>query len=103
MEVHRQQCQACGKHDSRNIVMRAAGRPQTVFVRCANCGELVARYILSDYYHHGKDVESFLRSRESSAAESGRNMLSEFKRVREDSLEGFRKVIEILAEQDKAI
>ena len=60
MEVHRQQCQHCGTFDARNILVRETGLPMTIYVRCTQCGELVARYKLSEYYHHGMGVESYL-------------------------------------------
>ena len=44
MEVHRQRCQSCGSRDMRNVLVRQPNEPQTVFVRCVECGELVARY-----------------------------------------------------------
>lgn len=44
-----------------NLVVRAEGERQLVLVRCAECHELVARYELSNYYHHGKSFESWLR------------------------------------------
>ncbi|MHC4992372.1 MAG: hypothetical protein ACYTGC_15470 [Planctomycetota bacterium] len=101
MEIHRQQCQACGSHDVHNILARETGRPQTVYVRCARCRDLVARYLLSGYYHHGKDVDSYLRSLGHLAAESGRDTLEDFKQVQNDAIEGFERVLEHLKSKEE--
>lgn len=85
----------------RNILVREPGRAQMVFVRCADCGELVARYRLRDYYHHGKDAESFLRSMGSQAVDSGREQLNEFNRVQEESVAAFEEVLEQLRSEGK--
>lgn len=62
MEVHRQTCQQCGSIEMRNIVMRQAGKSALVLVRCGSCEQLVARYELKGYYHHGKGFEAWLRN-----------------------------------------
>jgi len=85
----------------RNILVRNPGEPQRVYVRCIECREFVALYTLSDYYHHEKGVESYLRSHGSSAADSGRLLLADFKKVQESSVEGFEKVIEQLNKEEK--
>lgn len=103
MEVHRQTCQACGSIDVRNIIAREEGRAQMVFVRCAKCGELVARYRLRDYYHHGKGVDSFLRSMGAEASDSGRHQLGEFGKVQKEALDAFEQVLAQLDEDGKEI
>jgi hypothetical protein len=102
MEIHRQQCQKCQAYDTRNILVREEGQPQTVFVRCGQCGEFVARYVLSDYYHHGRGFESFLRSQQVGVAESGRDLMHEFKRIQEDALTGYQHVLDELERLGKA-
>ena len=103
MEVHRQQCQACKGRELRNILVRTSSEPHTVYVRCANCGELVARYRLREYYHHHKGVESYLRSAEHLHGESGRHFLDEFERIRRESLEGYAEALEELRRANKPI
>ena len=103
MEIHRQQCQGCGTFETRNILVREPNKPTTVYVRCCKCGQLVARYILSDYYHHGKGVESFLKSQGSSAAESGRDILGEFKSIEKQSLTGYLDALKYLESRDKPV
>ncbi len=103
MEVHRQTCQSCGSHDVRNILVREPGRAQMVFVRCARCHELVARYRLRDYYHHKKGVESYLRSLGSGATESGRSQLAEFDSVQKEALEGYQRALEALERAGKEV
>ena len=101
MEIHRQQCQSCGSHDMRNILVREPGRPAAVYVRCGGCRELVARYKLAEYYHHGKSIESYLRSHGSASAESGRHFLEEFERAQRESIEGFEAAVAKLRELGK--
>jgi hypothetical protein len=103
MEVHRQRCQSCGSLDLHNILAREPGQPTVIFVRCAECGELVARYVLSGYYHHGKGIESYLRSLGSALAESGRDTLAEFETVKREAIEGYETVLSRLREEGKQI
>ena len=103
MEIHRQQCQTCRSYDLNNILVRQAGAPTAVFVRCKQCGELVARYELSSYYHHGKAIESFLRSKGPDAADSGRQLLAEFERAEREATSGYEEVLATLNEEGKSI
>jgi len=103
MEIHRQRCQNCRSLDVRNILVRRQGDPVTVYVRCSGCGELVARYRLSDYYHHGKGAESFFRSIGADAGDSGRASLDSFNRAQEESLQGYREALESLREKGKDV
>ena len=103
MEVHRQQCQSCMTMEVRNILAREPNAPTVVYVCCIHCSRLVARYELSDYYHHGKGVESFLRSKATSVEESGRKMVREYDEVRKRAIEGYKKVLEELERQGKEI
>ncbi|MEM6456577.1 MAG: hypothetical protein AAF772_15905 [Acidobacteriota bacterium] len=102
MEVHRQQCQACGSRRLNNILAREARLRTVVYVRCADCSALVARYELADYYHHGRGVESFLRSHDPGLAESGRQMMTLFKQAEKRAVEGFRAVMAILEKTGRA-
>lgn len=103
MEVHRQTCQACGSINVRNILARERGRAQMVYVRCAECSELVARYRLRDYYHHGKSAESFLRSMGSGVSESARDQLEEFAKIKEDAVAGYERALALLMEAEKKV
>ena len=103
MEIRRQTCQACHSIDVRNILVRRTGQPTTVYVRCARCLKLVARYKLRGYYHHGKDIDSYLRSRGSAAADSGRDLLEEFQRVQTEAAEGFEQVLKLLDDLGKEV
>ncbi|MGB0679925.1 MAG: hypothetical protein ACPGUV_09720 [Polyangiales bacterium] len=103
MEVHRQRCQACQSIDLRNIIAREAGSPDTIYVRCARCQALVARYRLSGYYHHGKGLDSFLRSQGSRSRESGRGLLKDFERAREESLQGYDEVLHVLTDTQREV
>lgn len=103
MEVHRQQCQNCGSFEVRNILVRDTDVPNIVYVCCTACGELVARYKLSEYYHHGKGADSFIRSLGAAAVESGRNVLEQFKRAQEESIAGYREALKYLETRDCSV
>ncbi|MHC4102360.1 MAG: hypothetical protein ACYSW1_15950 [Planctomycetota bacterium] len=103
MDIHRQQCQACRSFDQRNILVRETGRPEAVYVRCLGCGRLVARYELSAYYHHGKGVESWLRSRGIASVESGRDTAAEFEEAQRTAVEGYEQVLAKLEEMGKPV
>ncbi len=103
MEIHRQQCQNCGWYDMRNILVREEGRPTTIYVRCHHCKMFVARYVLSDYYHHGKGLDSYLRAHRSEVAESGREMLARFDQVRNEAVADYERTLARLEELGKAI
>lgn len=103
MQVNRQTCQKCGSIDVRNILVREADQPTTVYVRCSGCGELVACYQLSGYYHHGKGVESYLRGQGVSASDSARQWLAEFKRIQQDAVSGYEAALEKLNDANKEV
>lgn len=96
MEIRHQTCLTCHSETLENIIVRDAGRTETIFVRCAKCREFVARYILKDYYHHGRSLDSLLQSNAANSADSGREMLSELKAREEIALEQYSKVMETL-------
>ncbi|QDT65502.1 hypothetical protein [Calycomorphotria hydatis] len=100
MEVHRQQCQSCKGRDMRDILVREPNEPQRVYVRCINCGAFVARYTLSGYYHHGKGIESYLRTH-SVPDDSGREWLDRFRHTEQSALEGFERAVEELQRLEK--
>jgi hypothetical protein len=102
MEVHIQRCEKCQSTAVTNLLVRESGQPQTVYVKCVSCGEFVARYRLSEYYHHGEGIESWLRSQGSAAPESGRDFLGEFERVKTAANEGFAAANARLEEQQQA-
>jgi hypothetical protein len=103
METHRQRCQVCQSLQMRNILVREPGEPTVIYARCGECGELVARYRLEDYYHHGKGIESYLRSHGGAAAESGRRIMKEFQEVEAQALAGFAAAIAQLQQQGKDV
>ncbi|HJK98023.1 MAG TPA: hypothetical protein RMF84_12415 [Polyangiaceae bacterium LLY-WYZ-14_1] len=103
MEVHRQRCQACGSIDVRNLLVREDGRPQTVYVRCGACESLVARYVLSDYYHHGKGLESWLRSHGGEFAESGRRISDELAEAERAAVAGMDRAVDWLRAAGKDV
>lgn len=99
MEIRNQTCLFCHAKTFENIIVREAGRTQAVYVRCAECGEFVARYILKDYYHHGRTLDSLLQST-GQTMESGREMLTEMKEREETAVAQFAKIIEDMEQPD---
>jgi hypothetical protein len=100
MEVRRQRCQACQSIEHINLLVREAGEPQVVLVRCARCRSLVARYKLAAYYHHGKGFESWVGSFRG-AAESGRDLLQTFEEVKRRAEDQFKAVVAYLVAAGK--
>ncbi|MGF1512019.1 MAG: hypothetical protein ACFB9M_21215 [Myxococcota bacterium] len=100
MRVHRQQCQACKSRELQNLLVRESGRNDVVMVRCAKCRQLVARYELQSYYHHGKGFESWIRSYRG-ATESGRALHEAFNAAQETAVDQFGRVVEQLAKEGK--
>jgi len=101
MEVHRQTCQKCGCRQMVNILARAVGESDKVFVQCSACKELVARYTISQggYYHHGKGFESYLRSlNRGGFYESTRDLTQGFEQLEKKCELEYR---EIVAEMEK--
>jgi len=99
MEIRPQTCLACHSETFENIIVRDAGRTQSIFVRCTQCRQFVARYILKDYYHHGRTLDSLLQST-GQTMESGREMLNELKEREETATEQFGRIVEALEESD---
>lgn len=102
MDVKRQTCQACRSIDVRNIIVRN-GRDQVIFVRCAHCKELVARYQLKDYYHHGKGIESYLRARGALGGDSAREWMDAFQKSQEQAVVGYDEALKILEAAHKEV
>lgn len=102
MEVHRQRCQKCQSLDLRNILVRAPGKGQVVLVRCAHCKELVARYELSRYYHHGKGFESWLRQI-GLVSESARDLAETYETAQDDALREYEAALAQLALEGKDV
>ena len=103
MEVHRQTCQACGSIDHRNILVRDEKNRTLVFVRCSQCKELVARYELDGYYHHGKSADAFTRVQPIEEPESARSYLRTFEDTKSDALDGYETALETLRQADKDV
>ena len=103
MEIHRQRCQHCDSIDLRNIIVRETGQRTLIYARCSKCLELVARYELEAYYHHGKGLESYLRAQGAKSTDSGRRWLADFKRMQEKAVEGYDAALEQLAKEQKQI
>ncbi len=102
MDVKRQTCQACRSIDVRNVIVRD-GKEQIIFVRCSNCKELVARYQLKDYYHHGKGIESYLRAHGVAGGDSARAWLDAFKKSQEQAIADFEESLELLKAANKEV
>ena len=78
-----------------NIIVRAPGKRQVIFVQCKGCGDLVVRYELAEYYHHKKGIESYLRN-VAIATESTLDLQDSFVRLKEHSPEELKEALRIL-------
>ncbi len=104
MEVHRQTCQECGGRVMRNILCRDAGQFDKVYVQCAGCKGLVARYVIGQrgYYHHGKGYESYLRGlNRGGHFDSGKNLTDQFQETIDSANAEFERVLETLDQEGK--
>ena len=102
MQVHRQRCQRCHSIELHDLLVRKPGKNQIVLVVCAACRELVARYELSSYYHHGKGIDSWLGSF-NPITESAHDLRESFERVRDDAMAELEEAVSILKTEGKAI
>ena len=103
MELHRQRCQSCQSLELNCVLRRDEAHPLTVYVRCAKCGELVARYRVGEYYHHGKGMESWLKAMRPGNRESARNLRADFDEVKRNSIAEYADVLEELERQGKPL
>ncbi|MEM6980131.1 MAG: hypothetical protein AAF539_10745 [Planctomycetota bacterium] len=103
MDVKRQTCQSCRSIDVRNLIVRGDRGEQTIFVRCAHCKELVARYELKNYYHHGKGIESYLRANGRHNSESGREWMKAFEDSQQRAMMGYDEALRFLSEHQKEV
>lgn len=104
MDLHRQTCQNCGGTTHRLTIVRHEGETDKVFVKCADCGEFVARYTIAQrgYYHHGKGFESYLKGMNRGGVyESARDLAAGFDVIVEKAKKEFDEVEEELKRQGK--
>lgn len=96
MEAHRQTCQKCGSIKMVNILSRAVGESDKVFVQCSDCKELVARYVISQggYYHHGKGFESYLQGLSRGGFyESTKDMSIDFEKLKDKCEMEYKEIV----------
>ncbi len=48
-KIRFEHCPKCGSVHTENIFFIKSGEPPAVFIRCAECGTFVAKYVLSKY------------------------------------------------------
>ncbi|MEM7136162.1 MAG: hypothetical protein AAF500_06265 [Myxococcota bacterium] len=102
MGVHRQRCQSCDSTRLNNLLVRQPGKDQVVLVVCAECHDLVARYELSSYYHHGKGFESWLRQVRN-ATESALDLSEAFEKTRDNALNELAEALAKLETEGKPL
>jgi len=90
MEVHRQTCQQCGAREQSNLILREPGKSHVVIAVCARCEQLVARYELKSYYHHGKGFEAWLRH-VAVSTESSLDLQDAFATLRDTALDELQR------------
>ena len=92
MQVSRQTC-SCGSTSVCNIVVNKGDQPQHVYVRCEQCGELIAYYELRGYHDQGMDLESYLKVSGNASGDSAREWLAEFRRRKEEVISGYQSAL----------
>ncbi len=85
-----------------NLVVREPGNPPVVLARCDQCKELVARYELRGYYHHGKGIQDWLRTMPI-ATESTLDLQDRFARVRQEAPRELERAVSLLEERGKEV
>ncbi len=95
--VRIQHCHSCNSKHTENIFYTKTGDPVAVYVRCAECGTFVAKYILQSYAGH-KSYDSYLTSIKGQSA-SGRKTLKDIKKFDIDIQLGYDKVLKLLEDK----
>ncbi|MDH5561263.1 MAG: hypothetical protein OEY59_10480 [Deltaproteobacteria bacterium] len=101
-ELHRQTCQSCGSRTLKILLYRESGEPDKAFAQCAECDELVARYVIQPggYYHHGKGFESYLRGiTRGGGFMSGKDLHKDFEKLQSSCLRRFDEIRMLLKEK----
>jgi len=73
-------------------VLVEEGTDLLVYVRCAECHAFIARYQVNRCYHHGKGLDSYLKSLPSFDLSSGYAILEELAALRADAVSGYQMV-----------
>ncbi len=97
MDIHKQKCQKCQSVNVINYIYRSEARPDEIFVQCADCDELVAKYTLTNtgYYHHHKGFESFLRAIERSGESISFSTIENmFATTKKEIINTFNKILQ---------
>jgi hypothetical protein len=90
--VKRETCPNCDSDKHRNYVAFAPDKPLTIYVECANCQYLVARYIIQHYVDPNAPFEAFLHQARDLAGDSGRKMMTEIKSFKENMAREFEEI-----------
>ncbi len=111
--VKRETCPNCQSDKHYNYVRFDKNHQMTVFVECANCRAMVARYLVQQYIDPNAPFEAFLHQVRQHAGDSGRMLLDDIKTYKADVTREFddvrrawqehpvrRKIYEILQRDD---
>lgn len=90
--IKREKCPHCHSDKHHNYVVLEKNRRITVFVECAECHILVARYALEHYIDPNAPYESFLKQIRDNRTESARKMMNNIQFYRADLTEEFANI-----------
>lgn len=91
-------CPMCGSTRMINNHLLQNQRHDRVFVECAECGHLVAKYILRNYIDPDLLYEQFLKlAKINQDFDSGRKTIDKFQELQERAKSQFAEIKELLA------
>ena len=97
----RETCPLCGSTHMVNNHFLQHQKHSRVFIECAHCGHLVAKYILRNYIDPGFHYEQFLKlAKIHQDFSSGRKTLESFQALQEKAKSQFMEVKKILEEEN---
>mgnify|MGYP003565475752 CR=1 FL=1 len=98
----REKCPMCGETRMINNHYLQHQRHDRVFVECAHCGHLVAKYILRNYLDPGFHYQQFLKlAKIHQDFSSGRKAIENFQILQERAKTQFEKIKNLLKKNDE--
>ena len=92
-------CLKCNSTSMKNNMYFQRGRDIKVYVRCADCGEYVASYVISEYATEC-NYESYLRSLRFKRMSSGKRVLRKIRDFAGNVREEYEHVLELIRTQE---
>ncbi len=102
MHVEQQACPSCHSTEVTNLLVGQNEHPESIYVRCAKCEELIAWGNLNGFFPQGETLERYLKSRAGSESDSGRQWLSGFQAQRKLALATYQEALEQLGSGEQS-